>query len=83
MSRKYYYAVRCGHPAIEEVYCEGCAVLTRAGGKTFMGTFYSLRHALQSARLRHPTALSASSAPHCSGNLPPEYVSHSNAAMPL
>lgn len=54
MSRKYYYAVRCGHPAIEEVYCEGCAVLTRAGGKTFMGTFYSLRHALQSARLRHP-----------------------------
>ncbi|PEI05837.1 hypothetical protein CRM79_00740 [Pantoea agglomerans] len=54
MSRKYYFAVRCGHTAPEEVHCEGCVVLTRAGGKTFMSTFYSLRHALQSASLRHP-----------------------------
>ncbi|ADO08115.1 hypothetical protein Pvag_pPag20125 (plasmid) [Pantoea vagans C9-1] len=54
MSRKYYYAVRCGHPAIEEVHGEACALLARADRKTFMGTFYSLGHALQSARLRYP-----------------------------
>ncbi|RAH27308.1 hypothetical protein [Pantoea agglomerans] len=54
MSRKYYYAVRCGHPAIEEVHGEACTVLAWAGRKMFMGTFCSLGHALQSARLRHP-----------------------------
>jgi len=54
MSRKYYYAVRCDRSAIEEIHCEGCVVLAGADRKTFMGTFYSLKHALQSARLRHP-----------------------------
>lgn len=54
MSQKYFYAVRRGHPAIEEVHCKGCAELARAGEGKFMGTFHSLRHALQSARLRYP-----------------------------
>lgn len=54
MSQKYFYAMRCGHPAIEEVHCKGCAELARAGGGKFMGTFHSLTHALQSARLRYP-----------------------------
>jgi len=54
MSGKYYYAARRGRPAIEEVHCAGCGELAEAGGGRFLGTFYSLRHALQSARLRHP-----------------------------
>ncbi|ADO08116.1 hypothetical protein Pvag_pPag20126 (plasmid) [Pantoea vagans C9-1] len=30
-----------------------------------------------------PTASSASCAPHCSGNLPPDYVRNSNTVMPF
>ncbi|MXP61289.1 hypothetical protein [Pantoea sp. Taur] len=54
MSGKYYYAVRRGRTALQEVHCAGCVELAEAGGVRFIGTFYSLRHALQSARLRHP-----------------------------
>lgn len=54
MSDKYYYAVRRGRTALQEVHCAGCVELAEAGGVRFIGTFYSLRHALQSARLRHP-----------------------------
>ena len=54
MSGKYYYAVRRGRTALQEVHCAGCVELAEAGGVRFLGTFYSLRHALQSARLRHP-----------------------------
>lgn len=54
MSGKYYYAVRRGRTALQEVHCTGCVELAEAGGVRFIGTFYSLRHALQSARLRHP-----------------------------
>lgn len=46
MSGKYYYAVRRGRPAIEEVHCAGCGELEEAGINRFLGTFYSLRHAL-------------------------------------
>ncbi len=54
MSQKYFYAVRCGHPAIGEVHCKGCTELARAGRRKFMGTFHTLTHALQSARLQYP-----------------------------
>ncbi|WP_081998062.1 hypothetical protein [Pantoea rodasii] len=54
MSGKYYYAVRRGRTALQKVHCAGCVELAEAGGVRFIGTFYSLRHALQSARLRHP-----------------------------
>ncbi|WP_182058165.1 hypothetical protein [Pantoea sp. ME81] len=54
MSGKYYYAVRRGRTALQEVHCAGCVELAEAGGVRFIGTFYSLRHGLQSARLRHP-----------------------------
>lgn len=71
MSGKYYYAVRRGRPAIEEVHCAGCGELAEAAFSarfTRSGTRSSPRDC------GTPTALSASAAPPCSAETRPGMV---------